>query len=139
MVPVVGQPAPYVEIEERLTELLGAPDTLVLPTITLIHASVIPLLAGQGAVLVDAQAHKTIYEGARWQGGRGDLCRVRANEPEHLEQVLRSLPANGSKVFCIDGVNSMTGNAPTCLSTPASAVPTTPCCTWTMPTVSGSW
>ncbi len=33
---LLGNPRPYVEIEERLTELLGAPDTLVLPTITLI-------------------------------------------------------------------------------------------------------
>ena len=38
----------YPEIEERLTELLGAPDTLVLPTITHIHMSVLPVLAGQG-------------------------------------------------------------------------------------------
>ncbi len=110
---LLGNPRPYVEIEERLTELLGAPDTLVLPTITLIHMSVIPLLVGQGAVLVDAQAHKTIYEGAAIAKGAGaTLHRVRANDPEHLAQVLRSLPANVTKVFCIDGVNSMTGNAP---------------------------
>ncbi len=110
---LLGNPRPYVEIEERLTELLGAPDTLVLPTITLIHASVIPLLVGQGAVLVDTQAHKTIYEGAAIARGQGaSLHRIRANDPDHLEQVLRALPPNVSKVFCIDGVNSMTGNAP---------------------------
>jgi 8-amino-7-oxononanoate synthase len=101
------------EIEEQLTALLGAPDTLVLPTITLVHTSVIPALAGQGAVLVDAQAHKTIYDGATIARGAGaSLHRVRANDPGHLEEVLRSLPAEISKVFCIDGVNSMTGNAP---------------------------
>jgi 7-keto-8-aminopelargonate synthetase-like enzyme len=110
---LLGNPRPYIEIEDRLTELLGAPDTLVLPTITLIHTSVIPVLAGQGAVLVDAQAHKTIYEGATIARGAGaSLQRVRANDPDHLEQVLRSLPANVSRMFCIDGVNSMTGNAP---------------------------
>jgi len=110
---LLGNPRPYVEIEERLTELLGAPDSLVLPTITLIHTSVIPVLVGQGAVLVDAQAHKTIYEGAAIAKGAGaTLHRVRANDPEHLEDILRSLPPNVSKVFCIDGVNSMTGNAP---------------------------
>ena len=110
---LLGNPRPYVEIEERLTELLGAPDTLVLPTISLIHTSVIPVLVGQGAVLVDAQAHKTIYEGAAVARGAGaTLHRVRANDPEHLVQVLRSLPPKVSKVFCTDGVNSMTGNAP---------------------------
>ncbi len=110
---LLGNPRPYLEIEEQLTELLGAPDTLVLPTITLVHTSVIPVLAGQGAVLVDAQAHKTIYDGATIARGAGaSLHRVRANDPGHLEEVLRSLPPEISKIFCIDGVNSMTGNAP---------------------------
>ena len=103
----------YVEIEEQLTELLGSPDSLVLPTITLIHTSVIPVLAGQGAVLIDAQAHKTIYEGAAIARGAGaTLHRVRTNDYEHLEETLRSLPAGVSRMFCIDGVNSMTGNVP---------------------------
>ena len=110
---LLGNPRPYLEIEEQLTGLLGAPDTLVLPTITIIHTSVIPLLAGQGAVLVDAQAHKTMYEGAAIARGEGaTLYRVRANDPGHLEEVLRSLPARMSRMFCVDGVNSMTGNAP---------------------------
>jgi 8-amino-7-oxononanoate synthase len=110
---LLGSPRLYVEIEEQLTELLGAEDSLILPTITLIHTSVIPALAGQGAVLVDAQAHKTIYEGAAIARGAGaTLYRVRANDPQHLEEVLRSLPAGTSRIFCCDGVNSMTGNAP---------------------------
>jgi 8-amino-7-oxononanoate synthase len=85
----------------------------VLPTITIIHTSVIPALAGKGAVLVDAQAHKTIYEGASIARGEGaTLHRVRTNDYEHLEEVLRSLPAGQQRIFCIDGVNSMTGNVP---------------------------
>src|SRR5437762_6449474 len=43
---LLGSPVLYSEIEERLTELVGAEDTLVLPTITLIHMPVTPLLAG---------------------------------------------------------------------------------------------
>jgi 8-amino-7-oxononanoate synthase len=110
---LLGNPRPYLEIEDRLTDLLGAPDTLVLPTISLIHTSVIPALAGSGAVLVDAHAHKTIYEGAAIARGNGaSLHRVRPNDPGHLEEVLRSLPARASRIFCIDGVNSMSGNAP---------------------------
>jgi 8-amino-7-oxononanoate synthase len=110
---LLGNPRPYVEIEDQLTELLGAPDTLVLPTISLIHTSVVPVLAGQGAVLIDAQAHKTIYEGAAIARGAGaTLYRVRANDPAHLEEVLASVPAGMSRIFCLDGLNSMTGNAP---------------------------
>ena len=45
---LLGNPRLYPQIEEQLTELLHAPDTLVLPTITHIHMSVIPVLAGAG-------------------------------------------------------------------------------------------
>ena len=44
---LLGSPVLYEQIEERLTALLGAADVLVLPTITLIHFSVIPLLAAE--------------------------------------------------------------------------------------------
>jgi 8-amino-7-oxononanoate synthase len=110
---LLGSPRLYVDIEDELTELLGAEDTLLLPTITLIHTSVIPVLAGQGAVLVDAQAHKTIYEGCTVARGMGaTLHRVRSNDPGALEETLRSLPPTTSRMFCMDGVNSMTGNFP---------------------------
>jgi len=110
---LLGNPRIYIDIEDRLTELLGAPDTLVLPTITHIHSSVITLLAGQGHVLVDSQAHKTIYDGCAIARGNGaTLHRFRANDVEHLETQLRTLPPGLSRLVCIDGVNSMTGNLP---------------------------
>ena len=110
---LLGSPRPYVDIEEELTDLLGAPDTLLLPTISIIHTAVIPVLAGQGAVLVDAQAHKTIYEGCTVARGAGaTLHRVRSNDPTALEETLRTLPSTTTRLFCMDGVNSMTGNVP---------------------------
>src|SRR4029079_3155018 len=60
---LLGSPVLYEKIEERLTELIGAEDTLVLPTITLIHMSVIPVLAGSGTIFLENRAHKTIYDG----------------------------------------------------------------------------
>src|SRR5881392_2915965 len=60
---LLGSPVLYEEIEERLTELIGAEDTLVLPTITLIHMSVIPVLAGSGTIFLENRAHKTMYDG----------------------------------------------------------------------------
>jgi 8-amino-7-oxononanoate synthase len=110
---LLGNPRPYVEIEERLTELLGAPDTLALPTITHIHTSVIPVLAGEGSVFMDAQAHKTIYDGCAIARGRGaTLTRFAADDPGALEEALRSSRRAGPRLVCMDGVNSMTGNAP---------------------------
>jgi 8-amino-7-oxononanoate synthase len=110
---LLGSPRLYVDIEEELTDLLGASDTLLLPTISIIHTSMIPVLAGQGAVLVDAQAHKTIYEGCTVARGAGaTLHRVPTNDPGGLEEILRTLPATSTRLFCMDGVNSMTGNVP---------------------------
>ena len=60
---LLGNPRMYIDIEDRLTELLGAPDPLVLPTITHIQPSVITALVAHGHVLVDSQAHLPIYAG----------------------------------------------------------------------------
>ncbi len=110
---LLGNPRPYLDIEERLTALLGAPDTLVLPTISQIHTTVIPVLAGQGTVLMDAQAHKTIYDGCSIARGRGaTLERFTANDVSDLELQLRMADPNLPRLVCMDGVNSMTGNMP---------------------------
>ncbi|HZB01719.1 MAG TPA: aminotransferase class I/II, partial [Actinomycetota bacterium] len=59
---LLGSPILYEEIEAKVTELVGGEDTLLLPTITHIHMSVIPVLAGAGAIFLDGRAHKTIYD-----------------------------------------------------------------------------
>ncbi|MER7007022.1 pyridoxal phosphate-dependent aminotransferase family protein [Dactylosporangium sp. NPDC000555] len=110
---LLGNPKPYIEIEERLTELLGAPDTLLLPTITHIHMSVIPVLAADGMIFLDSQSHKTIYDGCMYAKGLGaTVQRFRANDPEHLAELLAAAPAGVAKLVAMDGVNSMTGLAP---------------------------
>ena len=111
---MIGSPQLYPQIEERLTELLGAPDTLVLPTITLIHASVIPALAGEdGHVFVEAEAHRTVYDGCMVARGQGaTMRRFRADRPDQLRDLLDAVPAKSARLVCMDGVNSMTGNMP---------------------------
>ena len=107
---LLGSPVLYEQIEQGLTELLGAPDALVFPTITLIHLSVIPLLAASGSVFVDRRAHKTVYEGAELATLRGaTLKRFGHNDLDELESLLRS-DSSSARLICIDGVNSMTGN-----------------------------
>ena len=109
---LLGSPVLYEQIEELLTCLLGAEDTLVLPTITHIHNSVIPVLAGDGTVFLDGRAHKTIYDGAMIAASHGaTVKRFRYDDPEHLAQLLRESRAT-PRLICMDGVNSMTGNAP---------------------------
>ncbi len=109
---MLGSPRLYPDIEERLTELLGAPDTLVLPTISQIHLSVIPVLAGRGTVIVENLAHKTIYDGcvhARAVGAT--VHRFRSGDLNRLEDLLKESTV-GPRLVCLDGVNSMTGNLP---------------------------
>jgi 7-keto-8-aminopelargonate synthetase-like enzyme len=110
---LLGNPRLYPRIEERLTELLGAPDTLVLPTITHIHSAVLPVLIGGGSAFVDVRAHRTIYDGARTAvAGGARLARFHADDPDDLRRQLRLAPAGAPRVVCVDGVNSMTGNPP---------------------------
>gem|GEM_PF-314145 len=110
---LLGSPRLYPEIEERLAGLLGAPDTLLLPTLTLIHASVIPILAEGGHVFVEATAHRTVYDGCLVARGQGaTLHRFHAERPDELEVLLSSVPSALPRLVCLDGVNSMTGNLP---------------------------
>jgi 8-amino-7-oxononanoate synthase len=108
---LLGSPALYEQLEERLARLLGAENTLVLPTITLIHMSVIPVLAGEGTIYVESRAHKTIYEGCQFAASRGaTVKRFKFEDADDLERLLNQR-ATSPRLICIDGVNSMTGNA----------------------------
>jgi 8-amino-7-oxononanoate synthase len=109
---LLGSPVIYEEIEDRLTRLLGSDDSLLLATITHIHMSVIPVLAGNGVIFLDGRAHKTIYDGAMIARGHGaTVTRFRHNDAEHLEELLKASTVT-PRVIALDGVNSMTGNAP---------------------------
>jgi 8-amino-7-oxononanoate synthase len=109
---LLGSPVLYEEIEERLTALLGCEDSLILPTITHIHMSVIPVLAAGGTIFLDSRAHKTIYDGCQVARARGaTLKRFRFEDPDDLERQLRD-DLSPTRIVCMDGVNSITGNAP---------------------------
>lgn len=109
---LLGSPALYEQIESRLTALIGSEDSLVLPTITHIHASVIPVLAASGTIFLDERAHKTMYDGCQVARSRGAAVRrFRFEDPAHLDELL-SADRDHARLVCMDGVNSMTGNAP---------------------------
>src|SRR3989440_11342824 len=109
---LLGSPVLYEQIEDQLTALLRCEDALVLPTITHIHMSVIPLLAASGTIFLDARAHKTMYDGCQVARSRGAAVRrFRFEDPDHLDELLRA-ERDRTRLVCMDGVNSMTGNAP---------------------------
>jgi 8-amino-7-oxononanoate synthase len=108
---LLGSPVLYEEIEEHLRELTGAEDALVLPTITLIHMSVIPVLASGGTIFLENRAHKTIYDGCQLAQVRGaTIKRFAFEDVDDLERLLKET-SPAPRVICIDGVNSMTGNS----------------------------
>jgi 8-amino-7-oxononanoate synthase len=73
--------------------------------------SVLPILAGSGTIYVESRAHKTIYEGCQLAGARGaTVKRFQFEDADDLERLLKEggpMP----RLICVDGVNSMTGNA----------------------------
>ena len=97
-----------------MTELLGCEDVLLLPTITHIHMSVIPVLAGDGTIFLDGRAHKTIYDGAmvaarpRRERACGSATTTTSTSRSCCARATRGCP----RLIAMDGVNSMTGNAP---------------------------
>jgi 8-amino-7-oxononanoate synthase len=110
---LLGNPKMYPQIEEEMTDLLGCEDVLVLPTITHIHTSVIPVLVGDGTIFLDGRAHKTIYDGAMYAAGHGaTIVRFRHDDPDHLAELMGDTMYPYPRVIAMDGVNSMTGNPP---------------------------
>jgi 8-amino-7-oxononanoate synthase len=107
----IASPALYPRVEAAVAELLGAEDVLAFPTLTHTHNGVLPALAAQGTLLVDRRAHRTIHDAAVLAKARGaTVRRFRHNDVAHAERLLRG--AAGPRVICMDGINSMTGNAP---------------------------
>ena len=73
--------------------------------------SVIPVLVGSGTVFMDERSHKTMYDGCSFARAHGaTVRRFRHDDPSDLERMLKRR-FSAPRVICMDGVNSMTGNA----------------------------
>ena len=108
----IASPEPYRRVEAAVSELLGVSDVLCFPTLTHTHNGVLPALAGEGTVLVDIRAHRTIHDAAVVAGARGaTVRRFRSGDVEHARRLLRG-KLKGPRVLCMDGINSITGNPP---------------------------
>src|SRR5439155_2394797 len=98
---LLGSPVLYEDLETELTALLGAEDSLLLPTITHIHRSVIPVLAGYGRIFLDGRAHKTIYDGCNAARAHGaTVRRFQHDDPTHLETLLKE-ENRSPRVICM--------------------------------------
>ena len=111
---LVSSPHIYGECEERLAELMGAEDFLILPTVTLVHIGVIPALMGKdGVMLLDKFAHMTMYQACKMARDSGSsLASFPQGDLERLEALLEEHQDKKKKLILLDGVYSMTGKYP---------------------------
>ncbi|TML13025.1 MAG: hypothetical protein E6G39_10665 [Actinobacteria bacterium] len=109
----VASPGPYTQLEAGLAELVGAPDTVVFPTISLLHIGVLPLLAGRGTILIDEGSHHSILEAAELARGRGaTLVKVRRSDPADLASKIADTDASHPRIITVYGVYSTSGTLP---------------------------
>ena len=108
----IASPALYPQVEAAVAELLGVEDVLAFPTLTHTHNGVLPALAGEGTLLVDRRAHRTIHDAAVIARAHGaTVHRFRHGNVEQVSELLRT-NTQAPRVVCMDGINSMTGNPP---------------------------
>jgi 7-keto-8-aminopelargonate synthetase-like enzyme/acyl carrier protein len=109
----VASPRPYIDLELGLAELVGAPDTVVFPSVSLLHLGVLPILAERGTLLVDHHAHHSIHEAADVARARGvTVVGVPHDDPDAVGRALRQGRPSGPRVIAIDGIYSMDGAMP---------------------------
>jgi myxalamid-type polyketide synthase MxaB len=105
----VASPKIYDDLERELAGFVGAPKTLVFPSISLLHYGVLPILAGyDGVILKDTDSHHSIHEGClRAHSNGADWVEFRHNDIEQLTQKLAQYPHDRTKIIATDGVYSM--------------------------------
>lgn len=109
---LVASPNLYTQAEEALSDLLKVEDTLIIPTVTLIHIGVIPALLGKdGVMFLDKEAHMTMYEAAKMARDSGSILKSFSHKDYGtLEAGLKEHKDNPKKLILVDGAYSMTGN-----------------------------
>ena len=105
----VASPALYDELERELAQMVGVPETLVFPSISLLHLGVLPALAGyNGVILTDASAHHSIAEACmRAQADGTEWVEFRHNDIADVESRLARYARARTKIIATDGVYSM--------------------------------
>jgi myxalamid-type polyketide synthase MxaB len=110
----VASPRLYDDLERELAAFVGAPTTLVFPSISLLHLGVLPLLAGyDGVILKDTEAHHTIHEAClRAQANGAEWVNFPHSDLDDLAKKLARYRTGRTKIIATDGVYSMGSSHP---------------------------
>jgi 8-amino-7-oxononanoate synthase len=111
---MAASPELYERLEAKLASLLGAEDTLVLPTISLIAIGLIPAVAGKGSVIfADRFVHKVNHDGCRLARDMGaQLVSFVHTDLDELEGQLQRHADAPTRLIVVDGILSTTGRTP---------------------------
>lgn len=97
------------QLERELAAWVGKEAALIFSTGMQVNLGTISALIGRrDIVILDKDDHASIVDGARL--GYGKIERFRHNDMGHLEDVLKSLPAEAGKLIVVDGLFSMEGD-----------------------------
>ncbi|MBB5694071.1 serine palmitoyltransferase [Muricoccus pecuniae] len=100
----------HAALEARLARFLGRRSAMVFTTGYQANLGALAALAGRGDhLLLDADSHASIYDGARLSAAQ--VTRFRHNDPDDLRRRLRHLSSQpGEKLIVAEGIYSMLGD-----------------------------
>jgi 8-amino-7-oxononanoate synthase len=101
----------HAALERRIASFLGRREAMVFSTGYQANLGVLSALAGKDDhLLLDADSHASIYDGARLAGAK--VTRFRHNDPDDLHRRLRLLADQpGEKLIVVEGIYSMLGDS----------------------------
>jgi len=105
-----GTYSEHVALERDLAEFFNCPTSIVFSTGYQANIGVLSTLSGHGdVILLDADCHASIYDGARLGGS--EIIRFRHNDPADLEKRLKRLGDKAkAALIIIEGIYSMLGD-----------------------------
>jgi 8-amino-7-oxononanoate synthase len=99
----------HLELEQRLANYVGKEAALVFSTGMQVNLGVISSIVGpDDYVIIDKDNHASIVDGCRLSLGK--MKRFRHRDLNHLERILKKIPADAGKLVIVDGVFSMGGD-----------------------------
>ena len=100
----------HVGLERQIADFLGRREAMVFTTGYQANVGMLPVLAGKGDhLLLDADSHASIYDGARLS--EASVTRFRHNDPKDLKRRLKHLAdLPGQKLIVVEGIYSMLGD-----------------------------
>lgn len=100
----------HMALEQKIAHFLGRRSAMVFSTGYQANLGSLSALVGRDEhLLLDADSHASIYDGARL--GAAQVTRFRHNDPDDLRRRLHSLADHpGSKLIVVEGIYSMLGD-----------------------------